>query len=417
MKLIIFLLFPLLLGIQNSAGQSVAQWRGPFRNGIYEEKNLLKTWPQGGPRLLWSYEGVGAGPSSPVVADGKIFVTGIPDTLSSIGKLYAFDLNGKLLWEKAYGTDFTEYSPGTRSTPVVADDMIYIESGNGVLYCLKTNSGEFVWSVDFFKDLKADSVQFGFSESPLVNGNRIYCTPGGKENNIVALNRFTGEKIWAGKGIGEQATYSSPILFNHNGNEIIVYMTASSILGIDAVTGNLLWRFYQFQDNKIHANTPVYVDGKVLVSSTSRKDSSGLVLLQLSADGRQASVKWRNKEVINLMGGVIVMDGFLYLSAYIQPKWYCIDLNTGLVKYIARDIGGGSVIFADGLFYCYTEKDGEMALVNATSEAFKVIGRFKVPDGTAEHWAHPVISNGRLFLRHGNSLMAFDIQNRPGIAE
>jgi outer membrane protein assembly factor BamB len=267
-----------------------------------------------------------------------------------------------------------------------------------------------VWFVDFFRDLKADSIQFGFSESPLIHGDKIICTPGGKENNVVALNRFTGEKIWACKGIGEQATYSSPILFNHNGNEIIVSMTASSILGIDAGTGELLWRFYQYQDNKIHANTPVYIDGKVLVSSTSRKDSSGLVLIQLSPDGRKAAIQWRNRDIINLMGGMIVRDGYIYMSTYMQPKWYCIDLATGAIKYISKDPGGGVVIFADGLFYCYTEKDGELALVSATPEAFKVISRFRVPYGTSEHWAHPVISEGRLFLRHGGSLMAYDIR-------
>ena len=392
-----------------SAGQEVAQWLGPNRNSNYPDKNLLRQWPEGGPEMLWKFEGLGAGMGSPVVAGNKVFVTGIPDTIAGMGKLVVLDLKGKLLWTKDYGTDFTAIFAGARSTPTVVGDLVYLESGNGVVYCLNADSGKQVWSVDFFKDFQADSVQFGFSESLLVDGDRLYCTPGGKTNNLVALNRFTGEKIWASTGSGEQATYTSPTVFNHNGNRIIVNLTASSIIGINADNGELLWHFFQFQDNKIHANTPVYDNGRVLLSSTSRKDSSGLVMLQLSPNGRQAKVLWRNKEIINLIGGYILKDSCIFMSTYMGPKWYCIEQNTGKIKYISKELGGGIVISADGLFYCYTERNGEMALVEATPEKFNVISRFKVPFGTAEHWAHPVISQGKLFIRHGESLMVYNI--------
>jgi outer membrane protein assembly factor BamB len=258
--------------------------------------------------------------------------------------------------------------------------------------------------------LGADSVQFGYSESVLIDGDRLYCTPGGKTNNVVALNRFTGEKIWASPGYGEQATYSSPILFNHNGNPILVNLTASSIIGLDADTGEMFWRVHQFQDNKIHANTPIYHDGKVLVCSASRRDSSGLVLLQLSDDGKQADIVWRNKEIINLMGGVVLMDGYVYGSSYLQARWFCIDWQTGETKYIARELGGGNIIWADGLFYCYAEREGEIALVEGTPEEFRVISKFTVPLGTAEHWAHPVISNGMLLVRHGDAMMVYNVK-------
>ena len=388
-----------------------SQWRGPNRDGIYPETNLLKQWPAEGPKMLWSFLGLGTGQGSVAVSKEKVFVTGIPDTLNSEGFLFAFNTKGKLLWKKSYGKDWTGIFPGARSTPTVVDDLVYVESGNGSVRCLKADNGEQVWSVDFFKDFQADSVQFGFSESLLIDGDKLYCTPGGKENNVIALNRFTGKKIWSNPAFREKATYCSPILINHNGHRILVNLTSTSIIGLDADNGEMYWRIHQFQDNKIHANTPVYSDGKLLISSASRKDSSGLVMLQLSPDGKKAEIAWRNKEFINLMGGFILKDGFVYGGAYLQPKWFCIDTKTGLTKYIAKELGGGPVIFADGFFYCYAEKDGEMALASGNPEQFSIISKFKIPLGTAQHWAHPVIADGKLYIRHNEALMVYDIKN------
>lgn len=387
-----------------------SQWRGPNRDGIYTESNLLKQWPAEGPKMLWSYEGLGTGQGSVAVAGDKVFVTGIPDTIKAEAFLFAFDTSGKLLWKKTYGKDWTGIFPGARSTPTVVDDFVYIESGNGSIYCLKASNGELVWTADFFKDFQADSVQFGFSESLLIDGDKLYCTPGGKTHNVVALNRFTGQKIWASPGYKEKATYCSPIIINHNGNKILVNLTSTSIIGLNTENGEMYWRIHQFQDNKIHANTPVYFDGKLLVSSASRKDSSGLVALQLSPDGKKAEIAWRNKEFINLMGGFVVKDGMIYGGAYLQPKWFCIDAKTGQTKYIAKELGGGPVVYSDGLFYCYAEKDGEMALASGTPEQFSVISKFKVPLGTAQHWAHQVIAGGRLYIRHNEALMVYNIK-------
>jgi len=409
LKRLVFFVYLLAItsGITTASAQS--QWRGPNRNGIYPETNLLKEWPAEGPKMIWSFEGLGTGQGSVVVAKEKVFVTGIPDTLNSEGFLFAFNTKGSLLWKKNYGKDWTGIFPGARSTPTVVDDLIYVESGNGKVYCMNAQNGETVWSVDFFKDFQADSVQFGFSESLLIDGDKLYCTPGGKTNNVVALNRFTGNRIWTSPAFCEKATYSSPIVFNHNGQRLLVNLTATSIVGLDAENGQMYWRIHQFQDNKIHANTPIYFDGKILVSSASRKDSSGMVLLQLSPDGKKAEIAWRNKEFINLSGGYIFKDGFIYGSRYIQPKWFCIDAKTGITKYIAKELGGGIVIYADGLFYCYAEKDGEMALAEGTPDQFRIISKFKVPLGTAQHWAHPVIADGKLYIRHNDALMVYDI--------
>jgi outer membrane protein assembly factor BamB len=360
--------------------------------------------------MLWSFEGLGTGQGSVAVANEKVYVTGIPDTLNSEGFLFVFDTNGKMLWKKSYGKDWTGIFPGARSTPTVVGDLVYVESGNGSVHCLNSQSGDKIWDIDFFRDLQADSVQFGYSESVLIDGDVLYCTPGGKTNNMVALNRFTGKKIWASPAFGEPATYSSPILINRNGTRLLVNLTASSIIGVDADSGQMYWRIHQFQDNKIHANTPIYSDGKIIISSASKKDSSGLVMLQLSADGKKADIAWRNKEFTNLMEGAILKDGCIYGSVYLQPKWFCIDLETGATKYIAKGLGGGPVIYADGNFYCYAEKDGEMALAEADPNQFIIISKFKVPLGTAQHWAHPVIANGKLYLRHNEALMVYDLK-------
>lgn len=387
-----------------------SEWRGPNRDGIYTETNLLKDWPEKGPELLWSYQGLGLGHSSPAVANNKVYVNGMNDTISAIGTLFTFDTNGNLLWKKEYGPEFGLNFHGTRSTPVVVDELIYIESGMGAVYCLNAESGEEQWSVDFIKDLGVDSVlQFGYSESVLIDGDNLYCVPGAKENNVVCLNRFSGEVIWSCKGVGEIATYNSPILVDYQGQKLIIAMTAGSVMGIDANTGEMYWQIKQTQRNKIHANTPIYADGKLLVASADPTDTSGLVQIKLIDDGKDAKVVWRNKKFRNLMGGLVKIDSCIYGSAYMKKDWQVIDWNTGDMLVQNKELGGGAIIYADGLYYCYAERDGAVALVDANPEEFKIIDKFEVPLGTKEHWARPVIDNGVLYIRHGDAFMAYNI--------
>ncbi len=387
-----------------------SDWRGSNRDGIYHEKGLLKIWPDGGPELLWSAEGLGFGHSAVAAANQKVYVTGIKDTLESMGTLFAFNLEGKLLWEKDYGKDFSLNFHGTRSTPVVVNNLIYIESGMGAVYCLNAQNGEEVWAVDFLENFDVDSViQFGYSESVLIDGDNLICVPGGKENNVVALDRFTGEIRWSCSGNGEIASYNSPILIEHNGLRLVIAMSSNSIMGIDAGTGQMYWRTEQTQRNKIHANTPLFADGKLVVSSAGRTETSGLVQLQLAEDGKSVSELWRTTKFINLMGGLVKIDSCLYGSAYMKKDWQVMDWNTGEILVQNKELGGGSIIYADGLFYCYAERDGEVALVDASAEKFEVISKFSVPLGTKEHWARPVIDDGVLYIRHGDALMAYNI--------
>ncbi len=412
MKSFYFLLFTGLIGLYScKQKESYSDWRGPERNGIYNETGLLKEWPENGPELLWSFEGLGYGHSSAAVIDNKVFVTGVKDTIESIGCLFAFDKSGNLLYQKEYGKDFSLNFHGTRSAPVVVGDIIYIESGMGVVYALNTVDGKEVWKKDFMSDFDVDSViQFGYAESVLIDGDNLICVPGGKEYNVVALNRLTGEVVWKSAGEGEIATYNSPILVDRNGTKLVIAMTSASIMGIDAKTGKKYWRVEQTQGNKIHANTPIYSDGKLLVISAGREKTSGMVQLQLSDDGKSVEEIWRDRRYVNLMGGMIKLDTCLYGSSYLKNDWRVISWNSGETIAQSEEFGGGAVIYADGLFYCYAERDGEIALASADTAGFRFISRFSVPMGTNEHWAHPVINNGVLYIRHGNAIMAYEIK-------
>jgi outer membrane protein assembly factor BamB len=186
-------------------------------------------------------------------------------------------------------------------------------------------------------------------------------------------------------------------------------MTASSIVGVDALTGQFYWQVPQFQGNKIHANTPVYFQGRIYCSSDYDETNSGLVALKLSEDGKRVSVEWRNESFRNLIGGIIVSDNHIYGSMYRKGTWSCLRTTDGKILYTSDKLGDGNIIMAEGLFYCYSEK-GEVALVNATPVSFNVISKFKVPLGTDQHWSHPVIYQGRLYIRHGDALMVYDIK-------
>ncbi len=407
MKQILFLLpvfFIIVSGCSNREND-FSEWRGPNRQGVFYETGLLSSWPENGPEMLWSVEGLGAGHSNVSIGHNRIFVNGMPDTL---GVLYSFDLDGNLLWEKVYGVEWHKNFTGSRSTPVIAGDLIYLESGMGVVYCMNVFSGVMVWEVDLLDTFDTENIRWGLTETLLIDGDNIICTPGGEEHNIVALNRFTGETAWTSPGYGEPAAYCSPVLVEHKTTRLLITMTASSIIGLDADTGEMYWRVEQMQRNKIHANSPVYSGGIIYCSSNSAPKSSGIVALQLSEDGKSVEQKWRNESFANLMGGIVLIDSVIYGASYQRNQWSAIDASTGEQTILSEEVRSGVVIYADGLFYLYTEA-GDVALVKMGRNTFEIKGRFEVPLGTDQHWAHPVIKDKKLYIRHGDALMVYDI--------
>jgi len=390
-----------------STGKNWPQWHGENRDGKSSEKGLLKKWPQEGPKLLWSAEGLGEGFSTVSIANGIIYTTGITD---KEGLLFAFDLNGKLKWKKPYGPEWTESHSGTRSTPTIDGDRIYIFSGQAAIYCLDAKTGDTKWSVDTLDKFSGKLLRWGVAESVLIDGKKVICTPGGENASVVALNKMTGETIWTTKGLSEKSAFCSPILVERGSKRLIVTMLAESVVGIDIETGKLVWSTPVKSDGRRGRGnnpvTPVYLDGGIY--TTSGYDKGG-AMFELSADGSGVTTKWIDKILDVHHGGVVVIDGYIYGSRH-KGNWVCLDWKSGEVKYENDQKGKGSITTAEGMLYCYDEKQGTVELVRATPEKFDVISSFKVPMGTDEHWAHPVICDGRLYVRHGDTLMAYDIK-------
>jgi outer membrane protein assembly factor BamB len=380
-----------------------SQWRGPNRNGIYPDINLLKTWPDQGPQLLWSITGIGGGFSSAAVANNKVYITGMEN---GNGNLFAFSLDGKLLWKKLYGPDWSGDHPGARSTPTIVDGHAYLVSGMMSIYCFDAEKGGLLWSVDMAKEFGAQNLQWGMTESPLVDGNNVICTPGGDKAVMAALDRNTGKAVWICKGIGDKSGYCSPVLVVHNGKRLIVTMTQKNIIGVDAGTGALLWQFPHQTSWDVNSNTPVYQDGTIYCVSGY---GTGGVKLQLSPDGKSVKELWRNNTLDSQMGASLLLNGYIYGSGQNNRGWKCLDYNTGVEKWSVRQVAGkGNVISADGMLYLYGE-NGEVALVKPDPTTLSVVSSFKVTLGTEQHWAHLVIDNGLLYVRHGDALMVYKI--------
>ncbi len=382
--------------------QVPTRWRGPSGDGHYPETGLLKQWPAGGPQILWSFEELGQGHSSAIVDQGFVFTTGM---ISETGYLFKFDLNGKLVYKKEYGQEFYESWYGTRGTPTIAGDKIYLLSGMGKLFCFENESGNILWSKDLTKDFDGSNIQWGMNETPVVDGKVIYITPGGKKNNLVALNRHTGDLIWSSPGKGQLTAYCTPLLFVHNGRKMLATHSESNIMGFDATTGKMLWSHYHQNEWSVHPNTPIYHEGMIYYLSGY---GSGGGMLELSADGSSVKQLWKQKNMDSRMGGAVLVDGYIYGSGD-SRLWSCLDWQTGEELYTSQEIGHGVVIYADGMLYCYSQR-GELALVAPDPSGFKVVSKTKVALGSEQHWAHPVIYDGVLYVRHGRALVAYKVK-------
>ena len=396
---LITLIFPIL-----TIAQIPTRWRGPEANGIYPDKGLLKEWPAEGPRMLWHYDELGKGHSSAVIAHDRIYVPGMTD---STGYIHVLSLKGELMAKWEYGREFWESWPGARSSVTIVGDLLYLESGKGVIYCMNALDGKLIWKKDLFKDLDGKNITWGVTETLVVDGDRLYCTPGGQKNNVVALNRFDGKLIWSCPGLGELSAYCTPLLVNLPQRKLIVTHSASHILGIDASNGHLLWSHPQPNEWSVHANTPIYQDGQVLCFSGY---GQGAPMLKLSPDGSAITQQWFAKTFDSRMGGAVLVNGYLYGSGDITGKeWQCLDWKTGEVKYKSTAAAKGVVIFADGLLIGYSQK-GELFIAPATPNQFTITGMTKVTYGSDQHWAHPVLDKGILYVRHGNSLIVYDLK-------
>ncbi len=378
------------------------QFRGPTRDGISSETGLLKQWPAEGPKMLWSFGGLGKGYASLCVVGNTLYTTGCE---GKTGFLYAFNTGGKLLWKVPYGPEWTGSNPGTRTTPTFDAGKLYLMSGHGLVTCRNAADGKEVWAVDTFKQFGGRNISWGISESVLVDGDKVICTPGGPDASIVALNKTTGKTIWTTKGISDKSAYCCPRIIQHNGKRILLTMLEKTVVGIHPESGQILWKYPHKVSYDINAVAPAYANGMIYLTNGY---NHGGMMLQLSPDGSSVTRKWTEKELDVHHGGVILLGKDIH-GAATNGEWICLDLVSGKIKYKDGLVGKGSVVFADGLIYGYGE-NGTVGLIRPSSAGYKLISSFDISLGNEEHWAHPAISNGILYIRHGKALMAFDIK-------
>ena len=404
------LLYPgvamLLSAVTVFSGQHTS-WRGPARDGRYPDTGLMRVWPAKGPPMVWSIDGLGRGYSSPSFANGKIYLTG---TLGQTGHVFILSRDGTLWRSYEYGPEFTRSYPGSRSTPLIVDDLLYLSTGMGKIVCLRADTGELVWSRDALADFGGSNITWGMTENLLIDGDKVFYAPGGTQHNVVALARWTGEVIWSspGTGKGDLSAYCSPLLVPVGGRNLFVTHMARHMVGLDADTGGVLWSHPFTNRHSIHSNTPLFKDGHLYAFST---DESGSMKLRLNADGSRIGLVWENKEINPMHGGAVIVDDHIYAAVYVGRRWYCMDRNTGRATWSSRAIDRGIVIYADGMLYCYTER-GELALVKPNPARFEIISQTRITIGTGEHFAHPVIHEGGLYVRRGDAMILFAIRDR-----
>jgi len=393
----------------NAYAQGASQWRGVNRDGKYNEKNLLKKWPEKGPQLLWSFEQLGLGYAAPSIADGRVFVNGESFGFSY---LYALDLNGKLLWKSPNGKEFmgagfSSTYPGARSTPTVVGNLVYTSSGKGRIACFDVAMGIEKWAIDMVKGLGGYENEFGYSESLVVDDKHVYCFPGGSNTNIASLDRFTGKTVWTSKALADTTSFCSPILVNLPSIKILITFSRHYLFGIDTKNGALLWSYKLngFKYDGEHCNTPIYENGYIY-NVAAEALGNGTVKLALSSDGKSIKEIWRNKNIRNDFGGFVKVDNKLFMT--VEKNWLkSIDINNGKVIDSIK-MNYGSIIFADNKFICYG-RNGEVNLFDFEQKRFELAGKVKIEKGDKYHFSHPVIADGMMYIRRGNALLAYKI--------
>jgi len=384
------------------------RFRGPACDGMFSETELLKKWPVSGPKLAWSVKGLGKGYSSAIVVDGTIYVTGMDE--QEQGFLFAFDIDGSKKWKTPYGPELGKSGPavaGTRGSASISGDRIFVMSGFGKLHIFERENGRLLKTIDLLEQSGAGQAKFGFAECVLVDGKKVICTPGGPDATLMALDKETGEILWQTKGFSQQSAYCSARLINHGGRRLVITLVEKGIVAVDPENGKVLWQHEQPNRFGVRSSPPLYADGKIYFCAGG---GSGGIQLALAEDGMSVAPTWTDKTLDPQMHGVVLLDGCIYGTAQSGNKGLvCLDWKTGKVLWNAPEVKMGVVVSADGMLYVYAG-NGTLYLVKPNPMAFEPVSKFIISEGTDEHWAHPTIANGRLYIRHGDALMAYNIK-------
>ncbi|MFO0428778.1 MAG: PQQ-binding-like beta-propeller repeat protein [Planctomyces sp.] len=389
-------------------------WRGPNRDDISAETGLLKNWPEGGPKKLWTSKEAGLGYSGMSIVGDVVYTMGA-DSKEENAQEFLIALkvsDGSKIWQAPVGKYLeNNWGGGPRSTPTVVGDLVIGIGGQGIVLCASAKDGSKIWSVNL-TELGGAVPNWGYCESALVDGDRVLCTPGGAQGTVVCLNLKTGEKIWQSEDIKEAAHYSSVIVVNHFGKKQYIQLTEQKLFGLDTENGKLLWQT-DWPGRTAVIPTPVYHKGQIYVTSGY---GVGCMLVTVSPDNKVEKI-YDNKVMKNHHGGVILLDGHIYGHSD-SVGWVCQKLETGEQVWSedGKNESKGSVAYAEGLLYCLKEGSGECMLAEATTAGWKEISKFKLDPQSSQRadrgkiWTHPTIANGRLYLRDQEMLSCYDIR-------
>lgn len=402
-----------------SAEPGWPQFRGPRRDGISTERGLLSAWPEEGPKLLWSVQGMGLGFSSPVISGERIFLTG------DVGEelhVFALDLQGRKLWQSPNGAFWRDPYPGARASVAYSGGRVYHQNAHGRMACFDAENGRELWVVDLLERFRGKNITWALSECPLVDERAVYATAGGSEALVVALDKQTGAVLWTSEPLvdseGEKAvespSYVSPILFQFAGRRLLVGCSLKHVYCVDADTGKLQWTRRMPTSYSVLAMMPVLVGDSVFMTAPHGKGGRLFHLLAPATPEAPVGVEeaWTTR-LDTCQGGAVLVDGKILGSFYGPRKgWGAVDVKSGELLYSAPEIIKGAGAYADGRLYALAE-DGWMHLLEAGDTAFIPHGRFRLVDASPrDAWAHPVILDGRLYLRYHETLFCYDI--RPG---
>ena len=402
-----------------AAGADWPQWRGPKRDGISEETGLLKQWPEKGPKLLWQAGGAGGGYSTPAVAGERLYLMGSRGVEEEFVQARAV-ADGKELWTVKVGKVGNPQQrppyPGSRSTPTVDGDLLYALGSDGDLACMEAATGKVRWAKNLRSDFGGKPGEWAYAESPLVDGDRVLVTPGGAKATVVAMKKADGALVWrsAVPG-GDAAGYASMIVVEAAGKKQYVQFMEKGLVGLDAETGQFLWR-YENTAKGSPANIPTPVARGDYVYSATAMGGAGLVKLSAADGGVKAEQVYFNKKLPVAIGGAVVLGEHLYGTT--NGAMMCVELVSGKEKWSERSVGAASVLLADGRLYLHGE-NGEVALVEPTPEGYREKGRFTPPGaperGNGKAWAYPVVANGWLYVRDVGTVWCYDVRDAGAV--
>ena len=409
------LFFAAILTVQAEGNWPI--FHGPNGDNKSSDTGLMQSWPEGGPKLVWSVDFIGFGYSGVSIADGLIYTSGnIEENGATVAMVFCLDeKTGKLVWKNSNGPalDDPRRYPSTRATLTINDGLVYDQSALGEVGCFDAKTGKKIWSRNLINDFEVTIPHWAFSESVAVDGDNLICGPGGKKASVVALDKKTGKTVWEAEPTEVLPGFATPYFFTFEDQRVVAIITEKTVICVDPKDGEILCIIPHVNDRETNVTMPIYRDGHLFLT-TGYGEGSRLWKLTKDANTRKitATEVWYEKAFDNQHGGVILVGDTVYGTTH-RGQWASIDFWTGKIGYSERSVGAGSVHFADGLIYGLSEKNRTAILVKPQPDEYIELGRFQLPnDAEGNSWAHPVVSDGRLYLRHAEFLYCYDVKQK-----